>query len=95
MTTPEDSQRSYAASREERLAEAYGAFPFRRFELTIGVYVPRDAPIPETFNDWIERAGFECNIASPTTLERVVETRYPMSADVIEKRGERSDGPWR
>lgn len=69
--------------------------PFRRFELTIGVYVPRGAPLPETFNDWIERAGFTAEGASPTTLERVVETRYPLSADVIDKRTERKDGPWR
>ncbi len=60
---------------------------FRRFELTIGVYLPAGAPLPDTFREWIERAGFECNnVASPSTLERVIETRYPLSGDVIEKR---------
>lgn len=62
---------------------------FRRFELTIGVYLPGDAPLPETFVEWLERAT-GCDLsdgpATPTTLERVVETRYPLASDVIEKR---------
>lgn len=60
--------------------------PFRHFELTIGVYVPVGAPLPQNFEEWVERAGFAVQGATPTTLERVVETRYPLSDDVIEKR---------
>lgn len=62
---------------------------FRRFELTISVFLPYEAPLPKTFADWIERAfGIDQNTlgASPTQLERVIETRYPLSEDVAEKR---------
>lgn len=60
--------------------------PFRLFHLTISVYVPRGTPLPETFSEWVERAGFEVGGASPTSLERVVELRFPLAADVIDKR---------
>lgn len=62
---------------------------FRRFELTIGVYLPGGAALPEDFREWLERAT-GCDLsdgpATATTLERVVETRYPLADDVIEKR---------
>jgi hypothetical protein len=58
----------------------------RRFELTIGVFVRDDEPLPDSFRDWIELAGLCHEGASPTTLERVVETAYPLKKDVIQKR---------
>lgn len=63
--------------------------PFRRFELTIGVVLPANAPLPEDFRAWLERAtGVDLadSPATPTTLERVVEIRYPLSEDVVIKR---------
>lgn len=82
--------------RDDRRRVPGSGVPFRRFELTIGVYLTADEPLPDTFNQWIVRAfGIDPDelCASPTTLERVVETRYPLSDDVIEKRGNR-EGPW-
>lgn len=58
----------------------------RHFELTVGVFVGDDEPIPNTFNQWITLAGLAIVGSSPTTLERVVETRYPLSRDVVDKR---------
>jgi hypothetical protein len=70
---------------------------FRIFQLTMDVYLPSHAPLPETFADWIELAfGIDPATlgASPTTLQRVAEIRYPISRDVV-KRRTRKDGPWR
>lgn len=64
--------------------------PFRLFDLTISVYLPREAPLPETFNDWLVRAfGREAVNemgALTTTLQGVVERRYPLAEDVVERR---------
>jgi hypothetical protein len=71
--------------------------PMRRFELTISVYYPDGEPLPDTFAEWLERAtgvSMENAPATPTTLERIVETRYPLARDVIEKRVERRSRPW-
>jgi hypothetical protein len=68
----------------------------RTFELTMRVFVPADGPLPETFRDWLTRAtGVDCSEgpATATTLERIVETRYPLAADVI-KRRKSKEGPW-
>lgn len=59
--------------------------PFRLFHLTIGVYVPRNAELPETFNDWITRANL-CEGASATYLHSVTEINYPLAGDVVERR---------
>lgn len=62
---------------------------FRLFELTMTVYLPLTGDLPITFGDWIERAfGIDQREigASPTTLNRVVELRYPLAPDVIERR---------
>lgn len=64
---------------------------FRRFELTISVYLSVGAPLPETFREWLERAtGVDLSDgpATPTSLERVVEPRHPPADDVIAKRTE-------
>jgi hypothetical protein len=69
----------------------------RRFELTIGVFLGDDEPLPETFRDWIDVAGLNYEGASPTTLERVIETAHPPKEDVIEKRKSTrrwSRSPW-
>ena len=62
---------------------------FRRFELTIGVYVGRSGELPTTFAEWRDIAfgteGLELP-ATPTTLERVVEVRYPVAEDIRERR---------
>lgn len=61
----------------------------RRFELTISVWVPEYVELPKTFGDWIERAfGIDqSNLpATPTQLERVVETRHPPAEDIVERR---------
>jgi hypothetical protein len=58
----------------------------RRFELTISVWGPDDDYLPETFQDWIELAGFTVDGASPTVLERVVECKHPPAEDIIERR---------
>jgi hypothetical protein len=65
--------------------------PFRRFELTISVWIPKDAELPETFGDWVYAAfGIRVEHASPTQLERVVEARHPPAKDIVERReGER------
>lgn len=70
----------------------------RRFELTISVWLPRGAPLPETFTEWLERAtgvSLEDGPAVPTTLERVVEAAT-VADDVLEKRLAQGDrgGPW-
>lgn len=58
----------------------------RRFELTMSVFLGDAHPLPDNFRDWIEVAGL-CNLgASPTVLERIVETQYPLSNDVVDKR---------
>jgi hypothetical protein len=59
----------------------------RLFELTIGVYLPEGAPLPVTFQDWIDRMNV-CGGATATYLERVVERRYPLADDVVERRRE-------
>ncbi len=58
----------------------------RHFELTIGVFIGDRDPLPATFNQWITAAGLSIVGSSPTTLKRVVETRYPIADDVVEKR---------
>lgn len=55
----------------------------RLFELTISVYLSDLTPIPETFNGWVELAGLRVEGASPTTLERLKELRYPLAHDVV------------
>lgn len=68
---------------------------FRRFELTISVWVPRDAPMPETFADWVERAfGVDQATlpASATLLERVVECRHPPADDLVARRVQAREG---
>jgi hypothetical protein len=63
----------------------------RLFELTINVYAP-DEGLPATFNDWAVLA-FGINPedinSTPTTLEKVRELRYPLSKDIVDRRGER------
>ena len=70
----------------------------RLFQLTMNVYLPSHAPLPDTFTDWIGLAfGIDTTElpASPTTLTSVVELRYRLADDVVEKRRERKDGgPW-
>jgi hypothetical protein len=63
----------------------------RRFELTIGVFLPEEAELPVTFRDWIDVAGLCHGGASPTTLERVVETNHPPASDVVGRRRQRRD----
>lgn len=66
---------------------------FRLFEVTMGVYLPVDAPLPHDLRGWLERAtGADLADVSavPTILERVVEKRYPPSEDVVRMR--RRDG---
>jgi hypothetical protein len=67
----------------------------RTFELTMRVFL-HGAPLPEDFRAWLtEASGVDCSEgpATATTLERVVETRYPLAKDVIEKRKSRG-GPY-
>ena len=60
----------------------------RRFELTISVYCGDDRELPDNFNDWIYLAFGVTNVgASPTRLERVVETNHPPADDVVMRRG--------
>lgn len=74
---------------------------FRRFELTVSVWYPKHAELPETFRDWVDVAfgtdGMDLP-ASGTRLERVVETRHPPAEDVVAKRRKsyetRSGGLW-
>lgn len=65
---------------------------FRHFELTIGVFLPADAEVPYTFNDWLAYAFGADAVArmgaTPTTLNAVVETRYPLADDVVQRRRE-------
>lgn len=64
----------------------------RLFHMTIGVYVGDSEPLPDDFRDWIRQAfGDEAADvigASPTFLHSVVETRYPLAEDVVERRRE-------
>ena len=72
----------------ESIAEGF----FRRFELTISVWIPKDRDLPTTFNDWITAAGLRAEGSTPTTLERVVETRHPPAKDIVERRHETGRG---
>ena len=70
--------------------------PFRLFELTMLVYLPDGAELPVTFRDWLEWAtgvSMEDGPATPTRLVRIIEHRYPLADDVIEKRTD-GRGPW-
>jgi len=68
----------------------------RCFELTLNVFLWGGEPLPESFRDWIDRAGLCHDGASATRLERVVEVRYPLSEDVVTKRQETTSkwSPW-
>lgn len=61
----------------------------RLFDLTISVHGPDDY-LPVTFEDWLRLAFGDEAVdqigANPTTLVSVVERRYPLSDDIVERR---------
>lgn len=64
--------------------------PFRLFELTILVHIPKHwDELPHTAADWFERVvGCSQEHFTPAggSLEGIRELRYPLAEDVIEAR---------
>ena len=58
----------------------------RCFQLTMTVYLWEGETLPESFRDWIDRAGLCHDGASSTRLDGIIEMRYPLADDVVEKR---------
>lgn len=67
--------------RKQAAQPSYGVGFFRMFDVTATVYLPRHAKLPTTANEW-----FEIVNSMGSSLESVVERRYPLANDVVEMR---------
>lgn len=71
--------------------------PFRLFEVTIQVHIPRNGELPHYAADWLEvitGASQEHFGATGASLVGIRELRYPLADDVVEKRKEDDRRYW-
>ena len=63
----------------------YGEGFFRCFEVTTTVHLPRYALLPTTADEW-----FSLVTQMGSSLERIVEIRYPLATDIVDRRRNRT-----
>lgn len=73
---------------EEARQPEFGPGFFRAFEVTATVYLPRGAELPVYAADWFEMVN-----RMGSSLERVVEIRYPLCDDIVGQRAKGMQGP--
>ena len=68
---------------------AFGEGAFRAFDVTATVYLPRGVPLPTTAQEWFEMVD-----RMGSSLQSVIERRYPLADDIVQQRHRLGAGPF-